>query len=165
MSMETIPQSVSLELYNPFYVTRFGLKDIEINSKPAVVHETNNLPHLLDAYFHQQKGISRLGFQAEISLMTLEKPDNRLVIDDFMRGFPELVGLLEGVTEQRDLEYEIRDKYRRSVFKKQMSGSIANNGLPSDSEQWRRDFIYSVALDHIGDMTYRRGFDLGTLCE
>lgn len=144
VSPETSPRGEVLLLYNPAYVTIYGTKDIAYFGHLARVHVTGNLPDLIDAWLHKKAGFDPEpdNTPAQLALAKLDDPTVQLALDNFGRHNPELTGFLADITARRHPGVGVK---------------------PLEQEQSYRDFIYSQALDHIGDLTWQEGLDLGRL--
>lgn len=164
------PEAVTtapIVLYNEAYVTRFGVKQIELAGKPVVVHETNNLRDLIDAYFRETRGILPRNFGDQVASAKLAEPAVHFTLQVFMRLNPELREQLEIISQQREAEYETRREIRARIERGvPLSPALISVG-PSEKEEAFRDFIYSQVLDYIGDLEtrYGLGLDLSRLAE
>lgn len=144
-------------LYNPAYDNGHPPKAITLNGHSYLVHETSNLPDLIDAYFHEQWGFGRVGHQARGAHTKLRDPQIIEVFQTILTKNPEYASILECLTEQRDQEYDNRAAVRSG---QKLPYWQLN---PSEDEQGRRDFIYSSLLDHIGDINPQAEF-LAQVC-
>lgn len=150
-----------MRLFNETYMTVYGTKEIVHGGRRALVHETGGLPYLIDAWLHKKAGLEPPRDSR------LSEPGIEATLDRFVDREPMLTSLLLDITMKRDEEERNRAAVRRqieedpfAVFRREMSDLKVG---PSEQEQAYRDFIYSQTLDHIGDMTWRDGFDLNRL--
>jgi hypothetical protein len=146
MIPEALPRAKADILYNPAYDNGHPPKTIQLNGHYYLVHETSNLPDLIDAYFHEQWGFGRVGYQARAAHTKLRNPIIAEAFQTILSANPEYAKTLEALTEERDEEYSNRIAARNG---QRVPRRLLN---PSEEEQCRRDFIYSSFLDHIGDV-------------
>ena len=159
-SLEEIP-------YNPLNNTGFESKVVTIGEEVKTIHDTNNLPVLVDAYLLYGQGLEPRDFNEAAYYKTLKSTQGRIMEEALAKFFepelepqpepePELTPeaklphQIREICTLRNLERAVRDRVRRPEGEgPPVSSEERRTMLPSQKESDRRSYYYSQLFDVI----------------
>ena len=148
---EALPAGGVPVFYNEQYVTGFGVKLIQDDKRQGLIHDTNNLPFLIDGFFHKEAGQEARHLPEYVAYRKLEDSLVEQALRNVRYENPEVFELLAQVTAKRDAEYEAR----RLISERPLLAAAihADSGItqPTQAEEYNRELLTSITLDLIGD--------------
>lgn len=137
VSRETLSGSSGTDFYTPEYVTSHGIKEIDFYGTPTRVHNTPHLPDLLTCFFNAQAGIGPRNEREAALFARLANPEVTELISNALKLNPSFSNMLQTLSMVREQE--------------------AQAGMVKPEEEFKRDYIYSSALQHLGDAATHSG--------
>ena len=150
--------------YNEQYVTDFGVKLIRDGRRQGLIHDTNNLPFLIDGFFHKEAGREARHLPEYVAYRKLEDPLVEQALRNVQYENPEVFALLAGITAKRNAEYEARQLISRRPLLAAVIHADSGITQPTQAEEFNRELLTSITLDLIGDEAWRR-LDLTALVQ